>query len=617
MSHKNLLDVAWIMNRKRSIAKPLSRLLTALLLALIGALLSVALAARAAPQAGVVGDGTPASCTDAALSAALVNGGSITFSCGSNPVTITLTSRKTINVDAIIDGGGLITLSGGGARGIVRVPIGRSLTLKALTLRDAASDNGAVENGGALTLTHVRVIDNARGGVISTVGAVADIANSSFERNQLYGALYNQAATMTVAGSLFVSNTAFNGGAIANTGTGILTVTQSTFASNTGGSSGSGGAIYSGGGARAFIAHSRFISNAVDGAGGAIYGDNAPTVSDSVFIGNVANAGGGLYSRGAVVVQNSRFSGNRADIFFGGAITHYDLSSPQVSLLVVDTTLDANTAVNKFGSNASGGALFFNGGDNGYLTMINVTVSGNTADSGGGLFLSSGEAALTHVTLADNVAADTSGDHIETIVNPAPVTTTLRNSLIAAGACWGAIIDGGGNLQDAGTSCGASLNGDPLLGALADNGGPTPTRALAANSPARHAALNAHCADFDQRGLARLQNGTCDVGAFEFGATPGLTAIDPTGVRVNGPAFTLTAYGANFIQGSRVLWNGSALTTTFVTSAELAAFVPASLLTTIGDATVTIETPAPDGGLAAGSRILKIRHQLYLPLVRQ
>lgn len=613
MSHKKLLYVTWIMNRNRSIAQPLSRLLAALLIALVVALLIVALSARAAPQAGVVGNGTPASCTDAVLSAALTTGGSITFNCGSNPVTITLASRKTINADAVIDGGGLITLSGGGARGLFRVPIGRSLTLKALTLRDAALDNGAVENGGALMLRRVRVIDNARGGVISTVGAVADIADSTFERNHLYGALYNQAASMTIAGSLFVSNTAFNGGAIANTGIGSLTVTQSIFTGNTGGSSGSGGAIYSGGGARAFIAHSRFISNTVDGAGGAIYGDNALTVSDSVFIGNVANAGGGLYSRGVVVVQNSRFSGNRADIFFGGAITHYDLSSPQVSLLVANTTLEANAAANKFGSNASGGALFFNGSDHGQLTLINTTVSGNTADLGGGLYLSSGEAALTHVTLADNVATDTSGDHIETIVNPVPVTTTLRNSLIVAGACLGALVDGGGNLQDIGTSCGASLNGDPLLGALADNGGPTPTRALAANSPARDAGLNAHCADFDQRGIARPQNGTCDVGVFEFGATPGLTAIDPTHVRVNGPAFTLTVYGVNFIQGSRVVWNGSALTTTFVTRSELTAVVPADLITTVGDAAVTIETLSPDGGPAAGSRILKIRHQLYLP----
>ena len=53
---------------------------------------------QAAPAhaAGVVGTGTPASCTDAALSAALVGGGAVTFNCGPNPHTITLNAQKTI-----------------------------------------------------------------------------------------------------------------------------------------------------------------------------------------------------------------------------------------------------------------------------------------------------------------------------------------------------------------------------------------------------------------------------------------------------------------------------------------------------------------------------------------
>ncbi len=65
--------------------------------------------------AGVVGDGTPGSCTEAALDAALVGGGSVTFNCGASPVTITVTAWKTIATKTSLDGGGLITLSGGGA----------------------------------------------------------------------------------------------------------------------------------------------------------------------------------------------------------------------------------------------------------------------------------------------------------------------------------------------------------------------------------------------------------------------------------------------------------------------------------------------------------------------
>src|ERR1700761_8020585 len=40
----------------------------------------------------VIGSGTPASCTPAAVVAAVAAGGVITFSCGQNPVTITMTA---------------------------------------------------------------------------------------------------------------------------------------------------------------------------------------------------------------------------------------------------------------------------------------------------------------------------------------------------------------------------------------------------------------------------------------------------------------------------------------------------------------------------------------------
>ena len=76
-------------------------------------LLVVLGAKRPLSAAGVVGNGTPGSCTESALNSALSGGGSVTFNCGANPVTITVTSQKTINADTTIDGGGLITISGG------------------------------------------------------------------------------------------------------------------------------------------------------------------------------------------------------------------------------------------------------------------------------------------------------------------------------------------------------------------------------------------------------------------------------------------------------------------------------------------------------------------------
>jgi hypothetical protein len=66
----------------------------------------------------VVGNGTKESCTGAAFVAAVAKGGVITFDCGPDPVTITLTETAKIVNDTgpkiVIDGGGKVTLSGGG-----------------------------------------------------------------------------------------------------------------------------------------------------------------------------------------------------------------------------------------------------------------------------------------------------------------------------------------------------------------------------------------------------------------------------------------------------------------------------------------------------------------------
>jgi hypothetical protein len=60
------------------------------------------------------------------------------------------------------------------------------------------------------------------------------------------------------------------------------------------------------------------------------------------------------------------------------------------------------------------------------------------------------------------------------------------------------------------------LNVNPLLAALANNGGPTLTHAIPINSPARNAGSNTGAPATDQRGLTRIVGGTIDIGAFEF-----------------------------------------------------------------------------------------------------
>jgi hypothetical protein len=70
----------------------------------------------------VIGDGTPASCTSAAVVRAVAAGGTIRFRCGPKPVTILMTATASVPKTrhlVVLDGGGLVTLSGGGKRRIL------------------------------------------------------------------------------------------------------------------------------------------------------------------------------------------------------------------------------------------------------------------------------------------------------------------------------------------------------------------------------------------------------------------------------------------------------------------------------------------------------------------
>jgi hypothetical protein len=70
-----------------------------------------------------------------------------------------------------------------------------------------------------------------------------------------------------------------------------------------------------------------------------------------------------------------------------------------------------------------------------------------------------------------------------------------------------------------------------------------------------------------------------------------LTFLSPASVAAGGQPFTLTANGAGFVSGAKILWNGSALTTTFVSPTQLTAAVPASNIATAGTVQVAIQIP--------------------------
>jgi len=82
--------------------------------------------------------------------------------------------------------------------------------------------------------------------------------------------------------------------------------------------------------------------------------------------------------------------------------------------------------------------------------------------------------------------------------------------------------------------------------------------------------------------------------------TPALVSLSPPNGAQGGAAFALTLSGTNFITGSVARWNGADRTTTFVSSTQLTAAIPASDLTATGLATVTVFNPAPGGGESSG-----------------
>lgn len=168
-----------------------------------------------------------------------------------------------------------------------------------------------------------------------------------------------------------------------------------------------------------------------------------------------------------------------------------------------------------------GGAIYV--ADKGHLALVNSTVSGNTAVAGGGGIFSEAVLTIRNSTITNNTAGDVGGG----IVLPdGGHTAIVRNTIIANNVGTSANCEvrdptlfatSGKNLSSDGT-CGSDptmIIANPVLGPLADNGGPTKTHALLSGSPAIDGG-SACTESTDQRYVARNQGVTCDIGAFEF-----------------------------------------------------------------------------------------------------
>jgi hypothetical protein len=243
------------------------------------------------------------------------------------------------------------------------------------------------------------------------------------------------------------------------------------------------------------------------------------TLSDSVIAGNWAGgSGGGIYVRGGELgLSRCTLSNNTADFYGAG-----------IYLRSGNGTLSCSSvAGNSAGSN--GGGTYTREAT---LVVNGCTVSGNTAGMrGGGLYNSTrGSVRLNGCTVTRNSALYGGGG-----IDSLPSSThVILNGTIVAGQsngkndCFGTnrIVSEGYNLDSDGTCylrqpTDLALT-DPMLGPLADNGGPTWTHALLAGSPAIDRGTCCSGATdqrgvpcpVDIRGVPNSDDG-CDIGAFE------------------------------------------------------------------------------------------------------
>ncbi|MFI5296933.1 MAG: choice-of-anchor Q domain-containing protein [Polyangiales bacterium] len=486
----------------------------------------------------VVGTGTASSCTEALLSAAIVTGGVVTFSCGTAPVTITLTATLSppTDKDTTIDGGGLLTIDGGGA---VRILDWNSanyradahvLTLQHLTLtrgkatgtksyptEPAPCSQGFYDgSGGALHMRDgvlhaidVKFLDNhaaalgpdVGGGAVYIEGCKSGaFVGCTFDGNSASnaGAIGALNSDFDVFDSTFTNNTALGNGANGDDATKCSVVDPVTKQHQTG-SGGNGGAI------------------AIDGGS-----DGTHTFCGAVFANNTGGTGalGGAIFRtpdGAqmkTVIDRCTFDGNHGDAAGAGYFHNSDLE------------ITASTFSNNVASGA--GAIQSDGS---VLTLTNVTFSGNhaTTSPGGTLSLFGVTGALLNCTFASNAcdAANMFGAAIfgspkltidstifdgDTATNPgAPMQCQVDASTSGASDLQWPKTKTNGGADDAACVSGVTF-ADAKLGALGDHTGPVKTMVPAAGSPALGAGTK--CAATDARGKTRPATG-CTAGAVE------------------------------------------------------------------------------------------------------
>ena len=265
----------------------------------------------------VIGSGTPASCTPAAVVAAVAAGGVITFSCGQNPVTITMTAAATVPSSShlvVLDGGGKVTLSGGGTTEILSMNSGwqqqwPQLVVQNLTFTDAYS--GTQQTTGSSVYG---------GGAIFAEGGQLKVVNSAFAGNSCFatgpdlggGAVravgMYPASPVYITGDTFTGNSCSNGGALSGLFAHFDVINS----------------LMTGNKAIGLGANPAQAGTPGGGSGGAIYTDGTGynlSVTGTVMRDNTAReGGGGIFfvvnsGGGTLQIESSTLQGNSSGAF--------------------------------------------------------------------------------------------------------------------------------------------------------------------------------------------------------------------------------------------------------------------------------------------------------------
>ncbi|MEE8481989.1 MAG: CFI-box-CTERM domain-containing protein [Acidiferrobacterales bacterium] len=414
--------------------------------------------------------------------------------------------------------------------------------------------------------------DSASGATASTT-----IIDGAFLGDRIFHILATGTSNVTFRNiTIRQANSSANGGGILNamTSSGTVLIEDVIFDDNDTSHATGGGCFFNGSVTSTVTMSTVTIKNCdatnATGRGGGIYNSASNTLiinSSSTISGNTsASQGGGIENLGTLTINNSTITGNTAVTAGAGLAI-----GASATTTITDSTLSTNTVS---GATLGGGAIYnlgdltvtrttvgptnssaLNGGgilNNGTLILINSTISGNAADGhGGGLASIGGTTALRNATIASNSADDDGGasgaEDGGGIYNNSVGVVTLYNTIIADNTnpgggdldCSGTVVDGGFNIIEVVAGCtegGATTNADPALVALTNNGGSTNTHALANTSIAIDAANPGSptgtpplCEKTDQREFSRPIDGNndsnayCDIGAYEFGASSGLS----------------------------------------------------------------------------------------------